>query len=79
MMTEVTGLARLDELAQRYGTRPSAIAGVADPYLAYCVDEACALASGDWRPPKEPDPPPPEMRMINGMPMMVGIIRRAED
>lgn len=33
-----------DALAQRYGTRPSILLGEADPYRAYCIDEACALA-----------------------------------
>lgn len=78
-MTSVEGLARLDTLAQRYGTRPSTLAGVGDVYLAYCVDEACALASGDWKAPPKAEPPPPERRMVGGMPMLVGTIRAAED
>jgi hypothetical protein len=38
-------LVRADLLAQRYGVRPSALLAVDDPYLAWCVDEASALAS----------------------------------
>jgi hypothetical protein len=78
-MTDVAGLARLDELAQRYGTRPSDIAHVTDPYLAYCVDEACALASGDWKAPPESEPPAPERRSVGGMSMLMGTITKAED
>lgn len=40
-VTTLRGLRRLDALAQRYGQRPSAMIGVADVYLAYCVDELC--------------------------------------
>lgn len=38
------GLIALDALARRYGCRPSDLTAEADPYRAYCLDEACALA-----------------------------------
>lgn len=28
-------------MIKRYGTRPSRLVGVDDPYAAYCLDEAC--------------------------------------
>lgn len=37
------GLRNLDVVARRYGTRPSALIDVDDPYLAYCLDEAAAI------------------------------------
>jgi len=37
------GLRNLDIVSQRYGQRPSAMLGIADPYRAWCWDEACAI------------------------------------
>jgi hypothetical protein len=76
-MSSVAGLKRLDDLAQRYGVRPSDLTRTRDPYAAYCLDEACALASGDWRAPPEP-PPVAERRVIGGVPLLVGTIARGE-
>lgn len=45
------GLKRLDALAQRYHCRPSDLLGLTDVYLAYCVDEACAVAATHASPP----------------------------
>ena len=30
-------------MAKMYGTRPSALMGIEEPYEAFCLDEACAL------------------------------------
>lgn len=35
----LAGLRRLHAMATTYHQRPSALIGVDDPYLAYCVDE----------------------------------------
>ena len=35
---------QLDAVASRYHVRPSDLAHERDPYRAYCLDEACALA-----------------------------------
>ena len=35
---------QLDAVATRYHVRPSALAFERDPYRAYCLDEACAIA-----------------------------------
>lgn len=76
------GLQQTDALAQRYGVRPSTLLGVSDAYMAYCVDVACALA-GDAKERKaesastgkaEPEPPPPTVRMVNGLPLIVGTL-----
>jgi len=41
-----TILARASQLAERYSSRPSDILGVtADSYLAWCIDEAAAIAA----------------------------------
>ena len=31
-------------MCKRYSERPSVLLGVADPFAAYCVDEACCYA-----------------------------------
>ena len=41
----LTGLRRLHAMATTYHTRPSALVGVEDAYLAYCVDEMCFVVS----------------------------------
>ena len=33
----------MDLICRVYGQRPSIIAGIGDPYVAYCFDEAIAL------------------------------------
>jgi len=48
-------------MAQLYHARPSSLAGIEDPYLAYCLDEAVAHYIGriklkhKLRPPKTKD------------------------
>lgn len=41
----LAGLRRLHALATTYHTRPSALVGVEDAYLAYCVDEIVYIVS----------------------------------
>lgn len=38
-------LQRANDLAERYHGRPSTMLGIDDPYLAWCIDEAAAIAS----------------------------------
>ena len=59
-------LIRVDTLAQRYSCRPSALLNVTDPYLAYCVDEAAAMAGVHRELEQDamrPAPPPPQHAM----------------
>ncbi len=71
-------LEQLDALATRYHVRPSALADERDPYRAYCLDEAAALA-GEARETRmieavrAPDPPPP-VRRVQGL--LVGSFSR---
>lgn len=32
-------------MARRYGVRPSALLAEANPYRAYCIDEACLISA----------------------------------
>jgi hypothetical protein len=43
-VSSLSGWQETDALARRYGTTPAALLGEADPYRAYCVNQACALA-----------------------------------
>lgn len=79
----IAGLARVDVLAQRYGTTPAALLGEVDPYRAYCVNEACALAAGEWKeaPPSTAPPKPQELRRFAGEqgPLLTGTIGRYDE
>lgn len=39
-------------MAQRFGSRPSAMLGIKDEYTAYCLDEAGAFLMAQPSPPK---------------------------
>jgi hypothetical protein len=83
-------LIRADGLAQRYGGRVCTYLDVdphAQPLLAYCVDEAAALAgilhTDSLRAAHEaqaaPDTPPakqPQLKLIGGSPIVTGIVSR---
>lgn len=47
LFVSIQELLNADATAQRYGIRPSALLGVHDEYLAYCIDTAVALAGID--------------------------------
>ena len=81
----VEALIRADSLAQRYHCRPSTLLGVTDPYTAWCVDEACAIAAvqremRDRPVQSAPETPPMPVRMQNTEwgGLLVGTFRRED-
>lgn len=73
------GLTQTDALAQRYGTTPAALLDEHDPYRAYCLSEAAAIAGqhaeqqAEDRAKAEAAPPEPPRR-VHGL--LVGTLSR---
>lgn len=42
-------------MAKMYGTRPSDLLGVRDPYEAFCLDHACFVKLADYLADEQPD------------------------
>lgn len=70
-----------DALAQRYGCRPSDLLKVDDPYQAWCIDEAAAIAGmgitqSSANAPSQHTQKKAPVRMVDGMPLITGPIER---
>jgi len=63
-------------VATRYHCRPSALAHERDPYRAYCLDEACALAGEAKDARLIQGAKPPEMKPRRVGSLMVGAFHR---
>lgn len=73
-MWTVDGLVRLDALAQRYHCRPSDLTGERDPYRAYCLDEACAIAAARVEQDTAQQQGPAAIEIKNGIPAISGAV-----